>query len=63
MRNLEKAYLGVVCAMLLLVTISTNGVIIEAGIFDQSEPFAPPRWDVGAIVLIEVFPKEACRGK
>ena len=47
--------------MFLLVTIPTDSVIIEAGIFDQSNPFAPPRWDVAAIVLIEVFAEEACR--
>lgn len=63
MRNFAKAYLGVVGTVLLLVTIPTNGVIIEAGIFDQSDPFAPPRWDVGAVVLVEVFPKETCRKK
>lgn len=47
--------------MFLLVTIPTDSVIIEAGIFDQSNPFAPPRWDVAAVVLIEVFAKEGCR--
>lgn len=47
--------------MFLLVTIPTDSVIIEAGIFDQSNPFAPPRRDVAAIVLIEVLAEEACK--
>lgn len=47
--------------MFLLVTISTDGVIIEAGIFDQSDPFAPPRWNVAAVVLVEVLAEEGCR--
>lgn len=47
--------------MFLFVTIATDSVIIEAGIFYQSKPFAPPRWDVAAIVLIEVLAEEACR--
>lgn len=46
--------------MFLLVTIPTDSVIIEAGIFYQSNPFTPPRWDVAAIVLIEVLAEEAC---
>lgn len=44
--------------MLLLVTIPTDSVIIEAGIFYQSNPFAPPRWDVTAVVFIQVLAKE-----
>lgn len=47
--------------MLLLVTVPTDSVIIEAGIFYQSDPFAPPRWDVTAVVFIEVLAKEAWR--
>lgn len=47
--------------MFLLVTIPTDSVIIEAGIFYQSNPFTPPRWDVAAIVLIEVLAEEGCR--
>lgn len=47
--------------MFLLVTVPTDSVIIEAGIFDQSDPLAPPRWDVAAIVLIEVLAEEGCR--
>lgn len=47
--------------MLLLVTIPTDGVIIEAGIFYQSDPFAPPRWDVAAVVFIQVLAKEGWR--
>lgn len=46
--------------MFLLVTVPTDSVIIEAGIFYQSNPFAPPRWDVAAVVLIEVLAEEAC---
>lgn len=46
--------------MFLLVTVSTDSIIIEAGIFDQSNPFAPPRWNVAAIVLVEVLAKEGC---
>lgn len=49
--------------MFLLVTIPTDGVIIEAGIFYQSNPFAPPRWDVAAIVLVEVLAEEGCKGE
>ena len=62
-RNYGNTYLGIIGTMFLLVTIPTDGVIIEAGIFDQSNPFPPPRWDVAAIVLIEVFAKEGCRRK
>lgn len=47
--------------MFLLVTVPTDGVIIETGIFYQSNPFAPPRWDVAAVVLIEVLAEEGCR--
>lgn len=47
--------------MFFLVAIPTDGVIIEARIFDQSNPFTPPRWDVAAIVLIEVLAKKCCR--
>lgn len=49
--------------MFFLVTVPTDSVIIEAGIFDQSDPFAPPRWDVAAIVLIEVLAEEGCKKK
>ena len=61
MRNHERTYLGILGTVFLLVPVPTDGVIIEAGIFDQSDPFAPPRWDVAAIVLIEVLAKEGCR--
>lgn len=44
--------------MFFLVTVPTDSVIIEAGIFDQSDPFAPPRWDVAAVVLVEVLAEE-----
>lgn len=49
--------------MFLFVTVPTDGVIIETGIFDQSNPFAPPRWDVAAVVLVEVLAEEGCRRK
>lgn len=61
--NYENTYLGIISTMFLLVTIPTDSIIIEAGIFDQSNPFAPPRWDVAAIVLIEVLAEESCRRK
>lgn len=60
-RNYRNTYLGIFGTMFLLVTIPTDSVIIKAGIFDQSNPFAPPWGNVGAIVLIEVLAKEACR--
>ena len=58
MRNHVNTYLGIVSTVFLLETIPTDSVIIEAGIFDQSDPFTPPRWDVAAIVLIEVLAEE-----
>lgn len=60
-KNYVNTYLGIICTMLLLVTIPADGVVIEAGIFYQSNPFAPPRWDIATIVLIEVLAKESCR--
>lgn len=56
-------YLGIISTVFLLVPIPTDSVIIEAGIFDQSNPFSPPRWNVAAIVLVEVLAKEGCREK
>lgn len=59
----RHTYLGIICTVLLLVPVPTDGVIIETGIFDQPHPFTPPRWDVGAVILIEVLPKESCGTK
>lgn len=59
MKNQESTYLGIVCAVFLFVAVPADGVIIEAGVFDQSDPFAPPRRDIASIVLIEVFAKES----
>lgn len=59
--HVGKTYLGVVRAVLLLVTVPTDGVIVETGIFDQSDPLAPPRRNVAAVVLVEVFAKEGCK--
>lgn len=59
MKNQGSTYLGIVSAVFLFVTISADGVIIEAGVFDQSDPFTPPRRDIAPIVLIEVFAKES----
>lgn len=53
-------YLGVVRAVLLLVAVPTDCVIIEAGIFDESHPLAPPRRNVAAVVLVQVLPEEGC---
>lgn len=47
--------------MLFLVAVSADGVIVETGIFDQSDPLAPPRRNVAAVVLIEVLAKERCK--
>lgn len=47
--------------MLLLETVPTDGIIIESGIFYQSNPFAPPRWNVAAVVLVEVLAEEGCK--
>lgn len=47
--------------MLLLVAVPTDCVIIEAGIFDEPHPLAPPRRNVAAVVLVEVLPKESCK--
>lgn len=49
--------------MFLLVTIAADGVIIEAGIFDQSDPLTPPRWDVAAIILIEILAEKSCKSE
>lgn len=57
-----QTYLGIFCAVLLLVTIPTDGVIIKAGIFDQPHPLPPPRRDVAAVVLVQVLPKERWNG-
>lgn len=46
--------------MLLLVAVPTDRVIIEAGIFDEPHPLAPPRRNVAAVVLVEVLPEESC---
>lgn len=53
-------YLGILCPVLFLVAVPTDGVIIETGIFDQPHPLAPPRRDVAAVVLVEVLPEEGC---
>lgn len=47
--------------MFLLESVPTDSVIIEAGIFDQSDPFTPPRRNVAAVVLVEVFTEKGCR--
>lgn len=47
--------------MLLLVAVPADGVIVEAGIFDQSDPLAPPRRNVAAVVLVEVLAEEGCK--
>lgn len=47
--------------MLLLVAIAADSVIVETGIFDQSDPLAPPRRNVAAVVLVEVLAKKACK--
>lgn len=54
-------YLGIVSPVLLLVTVPADCVIIEAGIFDEADPLAPPRRNVAAVVLVEVFPEESCK--
>lgn len=54
-----STYLGVIGTVLLLVAVPTHGVIIKAGIFDQSDPLAPPRRDVAAVVLVQVLAEEA----
>lgn len=59
--HVGETYLGIVCAVLLLVAVPTDGVIVETGIFDQSDPLAPPRRNVAAVVLVEVFAKEGCK--
>lgn len=61
LRDYGNTYLGIICSMFLLVAIPTDSVIIEAGIFYQSNPFAPPGWDVAAVVLIEVLAEEGCK--
>lgn len=61
MSHVRETYLGIFCAVLLLVAVSADGVIVETGIFDESDPLAPPRRNVAAIVLIEVLAKESCR--
>lgn len=58
---MDGTYLGVFRAVLLLVAVPADGVIVEAGIFDQSDPLAPPRRNVAAVVLVEVLAEEACK--
>lgn len=57
----DGTYLGVVRAVLFLVAVPADSVIVEAGIFDQSDPLAPPRRDVAAVVLVEVLAEEGCK--
>lgn len=59
---MEGTYLGVFRAVLLLVAVAADGVIVEAGVLDQSDPLAPPRRNVAAVVLVEVLAEEACKG-
>lgn len=61
MSHVRETYLGVVRAVLLLVAVPADGVIVETGIFDQSDPLAPPRRNVAAVVLVEVLAKKACK--
>lgn len=60
---MDGTYLGVFRAVLLLVAIPADGVIVEAGVFDQSDPLAPPRRNVAAVVLVEVLAEEACKAE
>lgn len=59
--DVGETYLGIVCAVLLLVAVPADGVIVETGIFDQSDPLTPPRRNVAAVVLVEVLAKEGCK--
>lgn len=59
--HIGETYLGIVRAVLLLVAVPADGVIVETGIFDQSDPLAPPRRNVAAVVLVEVLAKEGCK--
>lgn len=60
---MDGTYLGVFRAVLLLVAVAADGVIVEAGVFDQSDPLAPPRRNVAAVVLVEVLAEEACKAE
>lgn len=47
--------------MLLQDSISAQGVVIEARVLHQCYPLLPSRWHIGAIVFIQIFPKEGCK--
>lgn len=53
-------YLWVITAMFLSYSIPAKGVVVETGVLHQCYPFLPARGHIGAIVLIQILPKEGC---
>lgn len=54
----RRAYLRVVTAVLFSDSVPAEGVVVEAWVFHQCHPFLPARGHIGAIVLVQILPKE-----
>ena len=58
--DVRKVILGVVKPMELLNTIIVESVVVELTILNQPIPLIPPRWNMMAIILVQIFSK-VCR--
>lgn len=56
--QVECKYLRVVTAVFLSYSVPAEGVVVEAWVLHQCYPFLPARGHIGAIVLIQILPKE-----
>lgn len=50
--------LRVLSSVFLSESIAAQRVVVKAAVFHQSKPLLPPRGDIGAIILIQIFSKE-----